>query len=281
MMTCLFYAVAVFVGGEPALNSAEDTANAARALLETAKWVEVKDKEGKTEIRALAAKDEPKAEQAMRDYHDRYQEAVDSYWEHKKQYADAISQLNRQFLDRQESVTADHVNQYFRDRRKLKDLLVAKSPWRAVPKPPYRRVLRYGEWWELRFDEKPPDISNILFHFDTHSIYLYVSAASCGFFTSGPRFLDIFGPPDDSYIRDTRIEVKEQGLVLEMRQLQVYRLGQIHADAAASSLKEAAPDAIVRYERNPSVIVIGVLGFPEEHKAIDRAIAQLRASRKK
>jgi len=66
-MACFFLAVALLIGAEPTLTTAEDTANAARALLESASWVEVKDNDGRTEIRVLAAEEEPKAEQAMRD----------------------------------------------------------------------------------------------------------------------------------------------------------------------------------------------------------------------
>ena len=278
-MACFFLAVALLLGAEPTPKTAEDTANAARALLATASWVEVKDNDRKTEIRVLAAEDEPKAEQAMRDYHDRYEKVADSYWEAEKKYADAISQLNRQFLDRLESVTVKLVSQYFRDRGNLKKQLVAKSPRMSVPKPQYRRVLRNGEWWELRFDVKQEDTSTIMFSSDMPSIYLHLSTASCGFFTSMPRFLDLFGPPDDSCIRNTRIEVKERAIVLDRRQFQSYRLSQIEVAEAVSSLSEAVPSATI--DGDPESSTIFVLGFPDEHKAVQQAIAQLRANRKK
>lgn len=278
-MTCLFLAVALFVGGEPTPVAGDDTVNAARALLESASWVGVKDKDGKTEIRALPAKEEPKAERAMRDYHARYQEVADSYWRNEKKYADAISELNRRFLNLQEPITVDHVNQYFRDRRKLKKQLVAQSPRRAVPRPPYRRVLRQGEWWELRFDVKRENISTMLFSPGTLSIYLRLSTTSCGSFTSLPMSLDLFGPPDDRQVQDTRIEVKEQVIVLHRRQFQTYRLSQVDIAEAVASLQEAVPNATI--DGDPESNTIIVLGSPDEHKAIQQAITQLRANRKK
>jgi len=279
-MACFFLAVALLLGAKWTPKSTEDTANAARALLETASWVEVKDNDGKTELRALAAKDEPKAEQAMRDYHDRYEKVADSYWEAEREYADAISQLNRQYLDRQEPVTVDHVIQYFRDRGKLKKQLVAKSPRMSVPKPPYRRVLRHGEWWELRFDQERENISTALFSSDTPSIYLRPSTASCGFHTGLPalvnRFPELLDRADG---RNTRIEVREQVIVLERRQFQTYRLSQTDVAEAVASLQEAAPNATI--DGDPESNTIFVLGFADEHKVVQQAIAQLRTSSKK
>ncbi|MBL7040695.1 MAG: hypothetical protein ISR77_18830 [Pirellulaceae bacterium] len=282
-MARFFMAVVLFLGVEPTSKTTDDAANAARALLESASWVAVKDNDGKTEIRVLAAEEEPKAEQAVRDYHDRYQEVADTYWKHEKEYADAISQLNRQFLDRQEPVTVDHVNQYFRDRRKLKEQLAAKSPQRAVPRPPYRHVLRQGEWWELRLGVKPVEpvsVSTILFGTDTPSIYLRLSNASSGFCTGLPGALQHFPvPPDDSYLRNTRIEVKEQVIFLKTRQFQSYRLGQFDIAEAVASLEEAVPNATI--DGDPESSTIFVLGFPDEHKAIRQAMAQLGVNREK
>lgn len=281
-MTCLFLAAALFITAEPNPKTAEDTTNAARALLESARWVEVKDNHGDMEIRVLAAEEEPKAEQAMRDYHDRYQEAADSYREQKKEYADAISELNQQFLDLQESITADHVNQYFRDRRKLKEQLVTKSPPWVVPKPPYRRVLRYGDWWELRFDAKREHISTVMFSYGTLSIYLRLSTASCGFDTGFPGLLDRYPELlDRTENPDIRIEVKKRGIVVKQHQLRLesYRLDQIDAAEAVASLKEAVPNAEICYNRELNTIL--VFGFPDEHKAIEQALAQIRASRRK
>lgn len=280
-MTHLFLAAALFVTSEPTPKTAQDAANAARALLESARWVEVKDNHGDMEIRVIAAEGESKAERAMRDYHDRYQKAADSYREQQKKYANAVSRLNREFLDRQEPVTADHVNQYFRDRRKLKEQLVGKSPPWVVPKPPYRRALLHGDWWELRFDVKREDISTIMFSSDTPSIYLRLSTASCGLDTGLPGLLDRFPEfLERSKNPDIRIEVEGRIIVVKRRQLRLerYRLSQINAAEAVPSLKEAVPNAEITYNRELNTII--VLGFPDEHKGIEQALAQLRTSGK-
>jgi len=143
-------------------------------------------------------------------------------------------------------------------------------------------VLQYGAWWELRFDEKSDDRATFIDRSDTDSIYLQIASASCGFCKNPPGLLDDFpkvvhGTAD----RDIRIEVKERVIVVKQHQLrlEVYRLSQINAPNAVPSLEEAAPSAEIHCDRKLNAIL--VLGFPDDHKAIDEAIARLRAGRKK